>query len=904
MKIKYLLLYFLLFPICLSAGNDRTSAISSISGESIAKAPVRSLEDALIGRLSGLNAVYTSSGVEFTIRGLQTLSDNGIVILVDGYERPLTMLRTEEIESVSVLKDAAATAIYGYRGVNGILSIKTKRGYGKGLYVNAGYEHLFNTAMRIPKTVGAYSYASALNEARSNDGLPPYYSEAALEAFRTGSMPDLFPDVDWRSEILRNTGHTDVFYADFSGGSDKLKYYAFFNLQFDNGLLKKFSGLPYPVQFKDNRAEVRANIDADVSPTTKLSVNIAGYLGAENSPHGMPENELMSTLYRLPSAAFPVRTPDGMWGGDYYWKDINPVARITATGYDQTNSRMLLADAQIIQDFSFIVKGLSARVRAGFDTFSEFMEQRVTGFEYNRDYPIFNPDGSIGDVFRPANGGNKSGDLTFSHYVNSHWRRTNFDADITYKGQTGNNAYSAILMYSLQNMSGAGVDNTFFRHNLSLVLGYAFKKSIDLSLSLTSSGSNRNFKACRYAVSPVISLSWDISKEDFMRRYKSVDILQLRASAGVLHNDFLPQVNITQQNFAASAGSFIYGSENTQVWGAKEGFLPTINPRIERAFKYNIGFDAGFFKSLRFGIDAYFQNRDRIFVSSTPSLPSVTGVEGPYVNAGKVFSYGVEFSADYEYIRNEFRFAVSGLFSFNRNRIRNTIERADISQNASRIGHSLDQFFGLEATGFFVDENEISSSVLHSFSQVRPGDVMYKNQNEDNIIDANDEIPLRFGKTPEIGFSLNLGFSYKGIGIDAMFQGAANYSTYLSVPGIHFPLVNNANVSSDYLDKCWRPDGSNPNPVYPRLTSKASLNNYRPNSIWIANAAFLKLRYLDLYYDFPQSVVRKLRMENLRIFARGMNLFSVDGIRNMDPESVGTGMPVSRTMSLGIAVNF
>ncbi len=904
MKIKYILLLFLLLPLSLRADDDRTSARSCISGEAIANVPVKSLDEALIGRLAGLNAVQTSSGVEFSIRGLQTLSDNGIVILVDGYERPITMLRPEEIESVSVLKDAAATAIYGYRGVNGVLSVKTKRGDKNGFAVNAGYEHLFNTAMRIPKTVRSYDYALAMNEARANDGLAAYYSEAELEAFRTASHPELYPDVDWRAETMRNLGHTDIVYADFSGGTDKLRYYSFFNLQFDNGLLKKQTSLPYPVQFKDNRAELRANIDADVSRSTKLSVNLAGYLGATNNPHGMTRQDLMSTLYRLPSAAFPVKVSDGVWGGDFYWKDENPVARIRSTGYDQTNSRTLLADLQLTQDFGFILKGLTAEARVGFDSYSEFMEKRSTGFEYNRDYPQLNPDGSPAEVFRPANGGNKSANLSFSHYLSSHWTRANLDADISYNGHTGDHGYDASLLYTFCNMSSSGANNTFYRHNLSLLLGYSFKKTLDFNLSLTASGSNRNFTACKYALSPVLSMSWNIAEEKFMAGVKAVDLLRLRASAGILHNDFLPQVNLTQQNFASYSGPFLYGSENTQVWGVKEGFLPTENPQIERAFKYNLGFDLGLFKSLTFNIDAYFQNRDRIFVSSTASVPSVLGVDGPYLNAGQVFSYGVEMSTRYEYSVNDFRFLVSGIFTFNRNRIQKTIERADISENASRIGQAVDQYFGLETMGFFKDDAEIASAPLHTFSPLRPGDVKYCDRNGDNMIGSNDEVPLKYGKTPEIFFSLNLGFSYKGVGLDAMFQGVGNCSTYLSVPGIHVPLVNNNNLSKDYLENCWRPDGSNANAKYPRLTSVSSANNYRPNSIWIVNAAFLKLRYLDIYYDFPASVLKHLKMEKLRVFVRGMNLFSIDGIGNMDPEAVDTGMPINRSVSLGMSVKF
>lgn len=893
-----------LFPL-ISIAQEKTASISTVKGDELLDAPATDVSELLYGRLPGLTVMRNQSGgVTFNIRGLQTLTDNGIIVLVDGFERPIESLRVEEIESVSVLKDAAAVALYGYRGVNGILSVRTKRGSVKGLEVNAGYEHVFNSALRIPQMADSFGYANALNTGRTNDGLRPYYNQYELNAFASHSDSDIYPDVDWMGKTLRKTGHTDIFHVDFNGGGDKIKYYTLLSFQNDNGLLRKFSDTKYPVQFRDNRANFRTNIDASLTKTTKLSVNVSACLDATSRPHGISESDIMSTLYTLPSAAFPVKTKDGIWGGDAVWKDANPVARITSTGYDQTSARTLLADARIEQSLDAVLKGLKASARIGFDSYAEFMETRSTGFEYNRDYMVFDKSGEPSGTVRPANGGNKSGDLAFNRYLNWQWKRMNLTADISHHGKAGVNSYKSALIYSFQNLSSSGANNTFFRHNLSLFLEYAFKDALIVDFSLTGSGSNRNFRACRFAASPVLSFAWLVSEEPFMADIKGIDLIKLRASAGILHNDYVPETNIVDQNFASGSGSFVYGTGNTQVWGAREGFLPTVDPKIERAFKYNAGLDAAFFKSLTFTVDAYFQRRDRIFVSEDPEVSSVLGVQAPYVNAGIVYSYGTELEIGYNRCFNDFRFNAAGIFSFSRNWIARTIEDPGLSENALRTGHPVNQFFGLESLGFFNDETEIEEHFKQTFSAVRPGDVKYRNQNGDGVIDENDEVPIGYGNVPELSFSLNIGFEYKGIGFDAMFQGVGNYSAYLSVPGIYRPIVNNANVSEDYLSRCWMPDGSNQSPEYPRLTATGSSNNYRLNSIWIKDASFLKLRYCNLYYQFPAALTEKIRIKDLKIFVRGMNLFSIDGIRIMDPESIDTGMPAERSISVGISAKF
>ena len=422
---------------------------------------------------------------------------------------------------------------------------------------------------------------------------------------------------------------------------------------------------------------------------------------------------------------------------------------------------------------------------------------------------------------------------------------------------------------------------------------------------LVGSGSNRSCNVEKYALSPTLSLGWILSEEAFFNKAEWIDFLKMRISAGILHNDYVPSNDLTHQNFASGSGSFVYGTGNTQVWGVREGFLPTRDPKLERAFKYNFGVDASFWNSLSLTFDAYWQRRDRIFVSESARVSSVLGVQPAYVNAGKVDSYGAEVGVAYEQNWGDWRFHTGGTFSFCRNEIKEMDEQPRAEDYLKRTGKSVGQYFGLEAIGFFQDELEIEAAPLHTFGSVRPGDVRYKDQNKDGVINENDEVAIGYNNmAPELNYSFNIGLEYKGLGFDALFQGVGHNTAYLSIPGIYQPLVDRANISKEYLEHCWMPDGSRPNAKYPRLTSVASPNNYRQNSIWLQDASFLKLRYLDVYYKLPKTWTRKMLANEVKIYLRGMNLLSWDGIKIMDPEAIDTGMPTERNFSVGVSVNF
>lgn len=890
-KIYSAILLLALFPVSrASAYGDGTvvegGSSAEILSEELIAGGVNSIADALYGKLPGLFAMQTSSGTKFYIRGQQTLSDNGIIVLVDGFERPADNLRPEEIESVTVLRDAAAVALYGFRGVNGVLSIKTKRSRTEGLKVDAGYEHYTATPFRIPEMAAAYDYALALNSARAGDGLSPYYDEAALNAFRDGSDPGRYPDVDWMEESLRDFSHADRVFAGFEGGGKKLDYYVMLNLHDERGLVDRdlVKTSPYPVQFVGNKASVRTNIDVRITPNTEMKLNVAGMIAATNKPHGVDESSLMKTLYMLPSAAFPVKTDDGSWGGDYFWKDANPVANITATGYDRTNVWNLMSDVELRQDLKGWTPGLSAKVRMGYDIYAEFKEDRYTGFQYNTDM------------------GNKAGDLKFGRYLNWQYRRTNLTASVDYDRTFGDHNCSFSLGYAFQNHSSSWQNNTFFRHNLSLTMHYAYASKYFADVILVGSGSNRSAINGNYAFSPTLALAWLVSGESALKD-TAVDNMKLRLSAGILHNDWFPDMDMLNRNFAAGAGgSYIYGN-NTQVWGLKEGRLAMSDPKLERAAKFNIGWDLGLWNVLDFSIDGYYQIRDRIVVSSDQIVSDVLGVDAPYTNDGRMDSFGTDISLSCRLPFKNGSFSAKAMASYADNVVYEMNESDFLYETARRTGLSKDQFMGWEAVGFYKDEADIESSPVATFGTVRPGDLKYKDQNGDRIIDENDRIAIGYNNVvPQWYFSLDLGVEFHGVGLRALFQGAAGYTAYLSVPGVYRPIVDNANISMHYLQNVWTP--STPDAKYPRLTTLSSSNNYRHNSVWLQDASFIKLRQLELYYDICGKWMEKTGIDRLKVFLSGFNLFSLDKIRIMDPEGVNVGMPADKVFTVGLSVTF
>lgn len=907
-KIKVVMDYasksIILNPLVAGQTNEEsTSAVATVESEELMKSSALNLRNALFGKVLGLTALQGSGPVwnekaALSIRGLQSLSGSGILVLIDGFERPIDDLTIEEVESVSILKDAAAVALYGYKGINGALLVKTKRGIYDTMNIDVSYDHGFSKAVRLPKFVNAYTYAKAMNEAYQNDGKGMRYSQYELDAFKSGDLPYLYPNVDWMNETIGDMGHSNIYNVSFQGGGKKMRYYTMLNLENSSGFFKKTeSNEGYSNQAEYSKANLRANLDIAISKSTSLQVNILGILAEYN--HSQPDG-IMNNLYTLPAAAYPIKTEDGIWGGNLTWPGINPVANLQAKGYDRSHARTLMADMTLRQNLDFITKGLGTSIRLGYDNATTYWELRSKSYKYAAD--VLNFENGIPATITRIEGGQDK-ELSFTKNMNGPmYRKFNFVAQIDYKKDFAKSKLYTALMWDFYHGVQQNRDNTLNRVNFSSYTHYGILDKYFIDLALVGSGSNRLPKGYKFSFSPTLSAAWVLSKESFLSEVSWINLLKFRASAGVIHSDYVPEWNITSDAFGGG-GNYYYGDNFNNYAGVAEGRLPTTNFKHERALKYNVGIDATLFGGLTIMGDAYFQRRDQIMVGQGGRTSSVLGLNPSYVPMGCVDSKGVELGLSYEKALGKFLITGGTRFTLAKNEVVEKLEQPVAEEYLKTTGLSMGQPFGLEAIGFFKDEADIASSPKQLFSEVFPGDIKYKDQNKDGFIDDNDQVAMGYNMgTPDIYYAFNVGLEYKGFGVDFLFQGATHYSTWLNAKSVYRPLAGNCTISEHYYANRWTPE--RPDALYPRLTSENNPNNNQSSNLWLADASFLKLRHCEVYYKLPEAWANKVKMKSAKLYLRGMDLFSMDKMDIFDPEVIGVSYPSDRSVHVGVRIGF
>ena len=437
-----------------------TASVSVITNDQVDKRSSKNIGNSILGRGNGLisldgTGTYFAQNPTFYVRGLQSLSTSNPLILVDGVEREITVVAPEEVETVTVLKDAAATALYGYKGANGAILITTKRGKYNSSEMSVHYDHLINYQTNRPKFIDGATYASAMNEALANEGKAPRYDANAMSAFGSGEYPFQYPSVNWVDETFRHHGVTNKVGVDFTGGGERFRYYTALNLLSDKGFIKTPDATDgYSTQDKYVRGNLRVNLDIDLTPTTMLKVNMAGILSEVSQP-GSQAN-LWNNIYNLPSAAFPVKSEENDWGGNSTWAGtLNPVALSTDAAYYKTHERGLFSDMTLNQDLSSWVKGLGFFLKLGYDTYSTLYEDHSKSYVYGS-YPAVWTDGvmSKGTYFT---GGERTemgksaatkafarrltaaGGLNFDRSFGNHYLYTQLKWDYDYQHLNGNN---------------------------------------------------------------------------------------------------------------------------------------------------------------------------------------------------------------------------------------------------------------------------------------------------------------------------------------------------------------------------------------------------------------------------------------------------------------------------------
>ena len=882
-----------------------TASATVITNKNVDKRSAKNIGNSIIGQGNGLISLdgtgsYYAKNPTFYVRGLQSLSSSTPLILVDGIEREISVVAPEEVENVTILKDAAATALYGYKGINGAILITTKRGKYNTNEMSIHYDHLINYQTDRPKFIDGPTYAAAMNEALANEGKTARYDDAALAAFQDGSNPNLYPNSDWVDETFRHHGVTNKVGIDFTGGGERFRYYTALNLLSDKGFIKTPDATDgYSTQDKYVRGNLRINLDIDLTPSTMLKVNLGGLL-SENSQPGSQVN-LWSNIYNLPSAAFPVVGTNGDWVGTSTWAGtLNPVAQSTDAAYYKLHERGLFADMTLTQDLSSWVKGLGFFLKLGYDTYSVLYEDHSKGFAYN----VYNSDGTYETFGERTEMGKSSGNVSFA-------RRLTAAGGINFDRSFGNHYVYSQLKWNYDYEHFNGGNNTVYRQNYSWWTHYAYKQKYIAELAMTYSGSSRLAPDTKWAFGSTLSAAWILSKENFMKDIKWLDYLKLRASIGKMNADYLPGDNVWTyytQSYTVSGASAYYFVDATaaqDLYGTTTlGTMATINPSHEKATKFNIGFDATLFKGLNIEFDYFYNHRYDIWCSGAGAYTAMIGFGAPYVNAGVVNQYGFDVAADFTHKFGDVTVNIGANMTLSKNEIKDMAEEPRAYDNLVQTGNPLNSIYGLISEGLFTNQEEIDAAPRQTFTTVRPGDIRYKDVNGDGIVDANDKVRLGYSVTaPELYYSFHLGAEYKGIGLDMMFQGVGRYSAVLNTAGYYWGLVNNTSLAQQVYDNRWSPTNNNANAEFPRLSSESNANNYQTSDFWLRDRSYLKLRNIELYYNLPQSILKYTKIINTaKVYLRGVDLFTFDHLDEVDAAAYSATTPLTRSIAFGVAV--
>ena len=890
-----------------------TSAVSVITSESTNKRSAKNIGNSILGQGSGLISLqksgnYAGINPTFYIRGMQSLDGNTPLFVVDGIERDIQYISAEEVESVSVLKDAAATALYGYKGANGVVLITTKRGKFNSKEIKVNLDHAINFMAHKPKFVDAQTYAKAMNEAYANDGFEnPRYTQEEVDAFGSGKYPYLYPNVNWVDETFRNHSVTNMLNASFTGGGEKFKYYALLDLQYDNGFVKNpDTHEGYSTNNKYVKGNLRMNMDMILSKNTTMKVNLLGVLAESNAPGNSAS--LWDMVYSLPSAAFAVKGEDGKWGGNSTWAGtVNPVAQSQDAGYSRNHNRGIYTDLTIRQELPAVLKGLAVQGRIAYDHFSNIYENYSKTYVYGSPTVADWLDGEpqLGKAFT---GGSES-DLGASISTNSFTRRLHADASADYQNTFGAHSIYSQLKYDYEFSDEFAINSTLYRQNISWYTHYGLLNRYFLDLALVESGSNRLAPGSKWALSPTVSAAWVLSKENFMKNLNWVDFLKLRASYGIIQTDILPESGwmYYMQQYQTTGGTYPFNSGFQSDFGRTSlDAIATSGLTREKAAKFNAGVDATLFGGLDFSFDGFYQRRSNIWVSTAGKYSSELGVDAPYEGDGIVDSWGWEASLDYNKQIGDVKFNIGANFDYYRSQIKEQDEAPKLYPNLVSTGHRVSQLFGYKAIGFFKDQADIDASKPQLLgSTPRPGDIKYEDVNGDGQIDTNDKTAIGYSTVaPEIYYNIHLGVEWKGLGVDAMFQGTGRYTGVLSTKSMYKPLVGNTTISQYYYDNRWTPETAS-TAKFPALSSTSNANNYNTNTLWMFDRSFFKLRNIEVYYNFPKALLAKTKLLNAaKLYVRGVDLFSFDHLDESDPEVFGATNPLNRSIVAGLSVTF
>lgn len=925
------------------------SSVSTIRPAEL-KTPTSNLTTALGGRIAGVITQQVSGepgqdNAQFFVRGVTTFNSNarGPLILIDNVElssSDLARLQPDDIESFSVLKDATATALYGARGANGVILVTTKEGHEGRANFNIRFENSFSSPTKNVEVVDPVSWMELYNEAVSTrDPLSPRpFSDKKIELTRRGVNEYAYPAVNWIDEMFKDFTTNQRVNANLSGGGKVARYYVAATFNNDTGLLKGNNSNSFNNNISLKTTQLRSNININVTNTTELAVRFSGTFEDYNGPL-----DGGSDLYRMALAADPVSFPmyyvnplSGgsdthiMFGNTADAGYLNPYARMVR-GYKEYSKMNLIAQAELKQKLDFITKGLSARALLNTTRYSYFDLQRYYNPYYytmssydvaNNTYTLncINPDGGT-EYLNYTQGGKDVSTTTYLEAAIDYNRKFREKHD-----------FSALLVFTLQHKLYGNMDElqkSLAYRNMGFAgrFTYGYDSRYMIEANFGYNGSEKFAKNERFGFFPSVGAGWIISNESFYgdNLKKVLSLLKLKATYGLAGNDqignendrFFYLSNIAMNKDLGIAFGEQFGTSNKGVSISRYA-----NDKItwEIARKFDVGVEMQFFDWLTLQADYYREKRTNILMNRA-SIPSTMGMQAALrANVGEASSHGYEISID----ANK-AFAngawVSGRFNMTYATGKYDVyEEPDYGYDwLSWKGKRLNQITGLVAERLFIDEADIANSPEQMFGDVMPGDIKYKDINEDGIINSQDIVPIGYPTIPNYIYGFGISAGFKGFDVSCFFQAAAECSFYINstmtAPFINLGSVNNnysgwgttANAMlQEWADNRWTESNRDSYAKYPRLSSQIVSNNNRGSTWWLRDGSYLRLKTLEIGYTIPKKWADSMRMKAFRVYVSGTNLFTLSKFKMWDVEMSDNGLnyPIQRVFNIGLNVNF
>jgi TonB-linked SusC/RagA family outer membrane protein len=877
-------------------------AIAQVSTKELQQSPVANVSNALAGRLPGLITVQRTGEpgndmAQMYIRGVSTYGgDKNPLVLVDGIERDIRLMDVAEIESISILKDASATAVYGVRGANGVVLVTTKRGQVGQTEISLSLDAGVQTPTRMLKNVNAYEMALLTNEALVNDGLGPKFSQEALNAFQDGSNRFLYPDNNWFEESLNDYALMDQYNLTIRGGVERVRYFVSANI-LNQGGLYKYSDYhkEYNTNISYTKYNFRSNLDFQLSSIFSSKLNLSGVIGTRHQPN-QGANEVFERLRISNPDRAPIRNPDGTWATREKG-NFNPLANIVDGGYRDAKETSVQATLGFKADLEKLLKGLAVNVDYSFDFNNTYTKSYTRGIEFWE----FHEDGTY-TLF------SEGGNLGFGDELNTYTSQYVFEPSVTYNNVfQGKHEITGLALFNMQEYlrKGNSLERLPYRR-LGVVgrLTYGYMDKYFAEINAGYNGSENFAPGHRFGFFPAFSAGWVATSEKFFNP-AFINYLKLRASYGLVGNDKIGGDRFLYQSLWESAGEAFFGTTSPRGagGGAREKRIGNDLLTWETAKKINLGFDSHLFNNKwELTLDLFHEDRNNI-LSTVNIVPGTFGGPAIMANVGSVKNKGFEVETLFRgKIGSDFNYFLGGNYSYARNKVTEMPEAPQAYDYLYSVGQRVGQPFGYIAMGIFQSNEEVLQSPPQQGLTLQAGDVRYMDINGDGIVDTNDRHAIGFTDVPEMFYSFKFGFDYKRFDFSCLFQGAANV-TYNFNNALNMPFWNENNTPlAEWLDR-WTPE--NRDARYPRISfSRPNNNNYESSTFWHRNGNYLRFKNFEIGYSVPGKFIGKIGARYARFYMNGMNLHTWTLVPVYDPENTSTRYPLMLVVNLGVKITF